>query len=200
MQWVFERWLELFGAASCLLYIYLEIRQRVSMWIVGLLSSAVYVIVFFQSSLYAFSGLYVYYIAVSVYGLYCWRYAQKAQEGESRVKRLNLSLTAVLLLISAVLFAGIWYALNTFIDPDVLDIPPYCEALAVSLSIVATWMLAHKILEQWFVWIFVNFFSAFLYFWCELYPTSGLFIIYGIMSIVGWLKWRQSYNKFLIQI
>ena len=189
--WVYEHWLELFGVATSLLYIYLEIRQKSIMWVVGFISSAIYALVFFRAEFYAFSGLYVYYILVSVYGMYCWRFAKNANDGVLPVSRLNLSTGIVLSLVSLALFVSLWYVLDTFISPDLLEVPPYCEALAVALSVVATWMLAQKILEQWLVWIFVNFFSAALYFWGGLYPTCVLFVIYGIMSIVGWRNWRS---------
>ena len=163
------------------------------MWIVGFISSAVYMVVFLRSGLYAFFALYVYYVAASVYGMYCWRFAQQSDNGaatEGRpVIRLRLSLGVVLILISTVLFAGIGYVLDNY---TVSSTPPYGEALATSLSIVATWMLARKILEHWLLWIFINFFSSGLYFWCGLYPTAGLFVIYGAMSVIGWFRWKQS--------
>ena len=186
-------WLEIFGAASSLLYIFLEIKQRSSLWTVGFISSAVYAVVFYQNGLYAFSVLYVYYVAASAYGLYCWRFAQKKKDAattERPVIRLNLQLGIVLTFISIALYAGTGYVLDRFTDSPI--VPPCCEALATSLSIVATWMLAQKILEQWLLWIFVNFFSSALYFWCGLYPTGVLFLVYGVLSVTGWMKWKQS--------
>ena len=190
IRWICENWLELFGVASSLLYIYLEIRQQNSMWTIGFISSSVYAVVFFQSGLYAFSSLYVYYIAASVYGMYCWKYVRTSDNGERPVIRLNLRLGVVLALIAFALFAGIGYFLDNFTENHA--VPPYLEALATALSIVTTWMLARKILEQWYVWIFVNFFSAGLYFWCQLYPTSVLFVVYGVMSIIGLMKWKKT--------
>jgi len=190
IQWFCDNWLEVFGVLTSLLYIRLEIKQRSSMWIVGFVASAVYVVVFFQEGYFAFSALYVYFVAASVYGMYYWRFAQKSDNGERPVCRLQFRLGVVLALITVALFAVIGYALDNHIESS--DIPPYFEALAVSLNIVATWMLARKILEQWLLWIFANFLSAGLYFWCDLYPTAALFVVYGILSIVGWHKWKKS--------
>ena len=190
LRWFCDNWLEVFAVVSGLLYIYLEIKQRSSMWVVGFVSSAVFVVVFFQEGFFAFSALYVYFVIVSVYGLYCWRFAHKQDSGAKTVCRLKFRLGVVLAIIAIALFGGIGYVLDNYIEAS--DIPPYGEALAVSLNIVATWMLAHKILEQWLLWIFANFFSAGLYFWCGLYPTAGLFAVYGVLSIVGWYRWRES--------
>ena len=194
LQWFIDNWLEIFGAASCLLYIYLEIKQRSSLWIVGIISSAIYVVVFFQRNFLAFAALYVYYVAVSIYGIYSWRFSKGMKDAPERpVIRLNITLGIVLAIITVAIFFITGYVLNNYVDFPA--IPPYYEALATSLSVVATWMLARKILEQWYVWIFVNFFSSALYFFGGLYPTGVLFVIYGIMSVTGLMKWKQSFNS-----
>jgi nicotinamide mononucleotide transporter len=189
-QWLGKNWQEVFAVVTGLLYIYLEIKQKPSMWVVGFISSFVYVFVYFQSKVYGSATLYAYYVIVSVYGWYCWRYARQSDGSvtDLQVNRLQISLAIVLASITAVLFAGIGYTLDRFTDSPV----PYLDALGVSFGIVATWMLARKILEHWILWIFINFYSSALYFYLELYPTAGLFVVYGVLSVVGWLKWRQT--------
>ena len=166
------------------------------MWVIGFVSSLIYVWVYFQFGMYGYATLYIYYVVVSVYGWYCWRFARQSDGvvAELKVSRLRLPLALVLTAISAVLYAGIGYALERFTDSPV----PYLDALGVSLSIVATWMLAHKILEHWTLWVFINFFSSVLCFYRELYPTAGLFVVYGVMSVIGWFKWKESMNNFKI--
>ena len=191
-QWCVHHWLEIFGVVTGLLYVWLEIRQKPSMWVVGFVSSLVYVLVYFQSSVYGYSALYVYYVAVSVYGWYCWRYARQPDGvvAELQVSRLRLLPAVVFASIAVVLCIGIGYTLDRFTDSPV----PYFDALGVSFSIVATWMLARKILEHWILWILINFFSSALCFSRELYLTAGLFVVYGILSVVGWFKWKRNSN------
>ena len=163
------------------------------MWVIGFISSLVYVFVYFQSKVYGYAGLNVYYVTVSVYGWYCWRYARQSDGAatELQISRIRTSSAVVLTAISAILYIGCGYALQRFTDSPV----PFYDALGTSLSIVATWMLARKILEHWMLWIFINFFSAALCFYRELYPTTVLFIVYGIMAVVGWFKWKQSFEN-----
>ena len=186
-----NHWSEIFGVLTALLYIWLEIRQKPAMWVVGFISSLVFVFVYFQAKIYGYTALNVYYVAVSVYGWYCWRFARQSDSETAGlpVSRIRMSLALVLTVISAVLFIGIGYTLYYTDSPF-----PFLDALGTSLSIVATWMLARKILEHWLLWIFINFFSAALCFYRGLYPTAGLFVVYGVMSVVGWRKWRQSFK------
>ncbi len=191
--WARNNWQELLAVVSGLLYIWLEIKQKPSMWVVGFISSLIFVIVFFRAKLYGSMALYIYYVAVSIYGWYCWRFARKPDGTTTklRISRLRIPSALVLTAISAALYVGIGYILKYYTDSPV----PYYDALEVSLSIIATWMLARKILEHWGLWIFINFFSSVLYFYRELYPTAGLFVVYGILSVTGLIKWKQSYDN-----
>lgn len=50
-------WLEYFGVITGLLYLFLEIKQHKAMWVVGFLTSLVYVFVFLSAKIYADHGI-----------------------------------------------------------------------------------------------------------------------------------------------
>ena len=81
-----------------------------------------------------------------------------------------------------------WFVLTNFTDSPV----PAWDSFITSLSIVATWMLARKIFEHWYLWIIVNFVSSFLFIIKGLYPTVILYVIYGIMSFAGLAAWKKT--------
>ena len=58
-------WLEYFGVITGLLYLFLEIKQHKGMWVVGFLTSLVYVFVFLSAKIYADMGLQTYYVGIS---------------------------------------------------------------------------------------------------------------------------------------
>ena len=66
-------WLEYFGVITGLLYLFLEIKQHKAMWVVGFLTSLVYVFVFLSAKIYADMGLQTYYVGISIYGFYQWK-------------------------------------------------------------------------------------------------------------------------------
>ena len=191
LKWLSGNYIELLGAILGFAYILFSIRQSIWTWPVGLLASVLYVWVFLTTKLYADMGLQVYYVAVSIYGWYEWVKGKSADSNEKlHISRLTLRMGLVLSLITLLVFLLMWYVLKNFTDSPV----PFADSLATSLSIVATWMLARKILEHWLVWIFVDVFSIGLFWYKDLYPTVILFSIYTIMAVVGFIEWKKEWK------
>lgn len=192
IEWFSGNYIELLGAILGFAYIFYSIRQSILTWPIGLLTSALYVVVFFVSKLYADMGLQLYYVAISIYGWYEWIRGDQALHIEPvKVSRINAKLAVILSVVSFLLFLVIWYILKKFTDSPV----PMADGFATALSIVATWMLARKILEHWLVWIFVDAFSVGLFFYKQLYPTVVLFIVYTIMAYIGYREWKRDFKQ-----
>lgn len=191
IKWLSGNYIELLGAILGFIYIFLSIRQNIWTWPVGLLTSALYVWVFLHSRLYADMSLQVYYVAVSIYGWYEWLKGKSSDSGEKlTISRLSFKMGIILSAISVVLVFLMWIILKNYTDSPV----PFADSLATSLSIVATWMLARKILEHWLVWIFVDAFSIGLFWYKDLFPTVVLFIVYTVMAVAGFIEWRKAYR------
>lgn len=192
LKWLSGNYIELLGAILGFAYILFSIRQNILTWPVGLLTSVLYVWVFLTTKLYADMGLQVYYVAVSIYGWYEWVKGTSAGSKEKlHISRLTLRLGLILGLITLLVLLLMWYVLKNFTDSPV----PFADSLATSLSIVATWMLARKILEHWLVWIFVDAFSIGLFWYKDLYPTVILFAIYTLMAVVGFIEWKKEWKE-----
>ena len=71
-DWLSNNWIELFGAITGIIYVFLEIRQNIWLWPVGIITSTVYIIVFFTSKFYADMGLQGYYLVISCAGWVWW--------------------------------------------------------------------------------------------------------------------------------
>lgn len=189
-------WLEYFGVITGLLYLFLEIKQHKAMWVVGFLTSLVYVFVFFSSKIYADMGLQVYYVAISVYGFYQWGWKKKEvslgdnSRSPERIiyRHLNLRLSLGIGATFTALFGLLWYALSRFTDSPI----PMGDAFTTAVGIVATWMLARRIIEHWAFWVVVNSVSVYLYYLRELYPTMFLYLCYALLAIVGYYNWARK--------
>lgn len=186
-----EHWVEITGTILSIIYLYLSIKQKIGLWIFGFLCSALYVVVFWQSKFYADMSLQFYYLGVSVYGWINWKTGAHTNNNEIKIEKTKIK-TAVLLFITAVIIYFIYfYILKNFTDSPL----PKADSFTTALSIVATWMLARKLIENWLLWIIIDGVSAGLYLYKQLYPTAVLFFIYTIMALVGYLQWRKAMTK-----
>ena len=79
--WLSNNWIEIFGAVTGIIYVFLEIRQNIWLWPVGIVTSAVYILVFFTNKFYADMGLQVYYLVISVLGWYWWVKGEARAQG-----------------------------------------------------------------------------------------------------------------------
>lgn len=194
-DWLSNNYIEVFGAIAGIIYVFLEIRQTIWLWPVGIVTSAVYIWIFFTSKFYADMTLQGYYLIISCLGWYWWAKgtglrAQSAgqEKQELQVTRLKLRTGVVLAIVFVLLYSVMWLILTRLTDSPV----PVRDAFITSLSIIATWMLARKIYEHWYLWIVVNFVSAVLFLTRGLYPTVLLYLVYGVMSFAGLSVWKKT--------
>jgi nicotinamide mononucleotide transporter len=222
IHWLADNYIEVFGAVTGIIYVFLEIKQKIWLWPVGILTSAVYIWVFFVSKIYADMSLQGYYLVISVLGWYWWakgtghraqgaeREKERREEGEKgrvgekekgrvgegekeelHVTKLKLKTGIALSVVFVFLFFVMWLILTRLTDSPV----PVRDSFITSLSIIATWMLARKIFEHWYLWIIVNLVSSVLFLSRGLYPTVILYLVYGIMSFIGLLEWRKTIKE-----
>src|SRR5664280_733641 len=116
MNWISDNYIEIFGAVTGIIYVFLEIRQTIWLWPVGILTSAVYIWIFFTSKIYADMSLQVYYLAISILGWYWWTKGAGRKEerekgrkgeiekGELQVTRLKLKTGVILVFVFVVLY------------------------------------------------------------------------------------------------
>lgn len=183
--------LEILAVILSLIYLYLSIKQRVSLWVFGFLSALLYIVVFYQSQLYAIMTLQFYYVGVSIYGWVSWRMGKEQTGEELPVRRISLKNSLLLLGVGVVLFLLYYHTLSQYTDA----FSPLIDSFTTAFSIIATWMLARKLLEHWLLWIAIDGISVGLYLHRGLYPTAILFGVYTIMAIVGWMEWRKTITK-----
>ena len=189
MNWLTDHYIEIVGALAGIVYVFLEIRQSIWLWPLGIVTSAMYIWVFFTSKFYADMGLQTYYVLISVYGWYWWLKGGKKYNTDSLpVTKVSIKLSAILLFVFIALFGIIWFLLVNYTDSPV----PVGDAFTTALSIVATWMLARKIIEHWILWIIADLVSMGLYIYKGLYPTVVLFAVYTAMAIIGYREWRKT--------
>ena len=189
-----EMWnnvVEIFGALTGLLYVYLEIKQRRWMWIIGGISAIVYIYVFLVAGLYAMMAFQLYYVVISLYGWQQWGRSDINREGGAESVQITVKMPRKVAAISVVIITTatlLFWQLLGKIDSDPM---PFADALVVVLSMVATYGVSKKYIEHWILWIFANSLSIYVYLSQQLYATMVLYIIFVIAAFVGFCEWRK---------
>lgn len=188
--------LEIIGTLIGLVYLWLEYRASIYLWIASIIMPAVYLFVYYDAGLYADFGINIYYLLAAVYGWWVWKYGNKEKQGEElpiiRMPRGKWKMAAAMYLVFQLLIAWI---LIRYTDSNV----PWCDAFTTALSMVAMWMLARKYLEQWLVWIVVDVVSVALYLYKGLFFTAGLYALYAIIAVYGYWNWKNMMEQKKLQ-
>ena len=194
-EFLTSHWLDIVTTVLGLAYILLEYRASIWMWAVGFAMQALGIVLYYQKGLYADCGMEFYYLSMTVYGYWKWKthpHPLSVEGGgiKSLLPSLNRERLGVGLLIIATIWAAIYWLLVTFTNSNV----PLADSFTTALSIVGIWALAHKYLEQWFIWIAVDVVTSVLYFYKDIPFKASLYALYVIIAIFGYIKWRKMIN------
>ena len=188
--------LQIAGVALGLLYLWLEYRADIRLWIVGLVMPLIHGALYYKSGLYADCSMQAYYVLAGLYGWLVWRNAPhkkaraagSAEPAAARIGHTPLRYAAGLIAVYAAAHAGIYFLLSRFTNSTV----PFWDAMTTAASIVAMWMLSRKYVEQWLVWLAVDLITVGLYLYKGIPLTAGLYALYSALAVAGYLRWRRE--------
>jgi len=181
--------LQIAGVALGLLYLWLEYRADIRLWIVGLVMPVVHGALYLRAGLYADCAMQLYYIAAGLYGWLVWHNAPRRKGPEAgRIVRTPRRIVPALAAVYAAVHALLYLLLARFTNSTV----PVWDSFTTALCIVAYWMLSRKYLEQWLVWLVVDLATVGLYLYKGIPLTAGLYALYSALAVAGYLRWRRQ--------
>lgn len=188
--------LQIVGVMLGLLYLWLEYKADIRLWIVGLIMPCVHGMLYFKAGLYADCSMQLYYILAGLYGWIVWHNAPRKNKQESlSIRHTPWGWVPALVSVYAVAHLTLYLLLSHFTDSSV----PFWDSLTTALSMVAMWMLSRKLVEQWLVWGVVDVITVGLYLYKGIPLTGGLYAIYTMLAIAGYLRWRQAAKEAKVQ-
>lgn len=181
--------LQLAGIVLGLLYLWLEYRANIWLWAVSIVMPVVHGVLYYRSGLYADMAMNVYYVIAGFYGWIVWLRGSggKSDKPVLRISKTPLHLGGILTVVGLLVWGAIYFILVHYTDSTV----PVLDSLTTAMSIVALWMLSRKYLEQWLVWLAVDAISCGLYIYKGIPFTAGLYGLYTILAIAGYMRWRR---------
>ena len=182
--------MELVGVVLAIGYLVLAIRQNIWCWFCAALSTAIYVVLFAQANLYMESLLNVFYFGMAIYGWRVWSHAG-ADLYELPVARWPLNTHIVALSVIAALSLTTGFLLERQTDAAF----PYIDSLTTYSAIWATFLVARKVLENWWYWLVIDLISILIYWSRDLELTAFLFVVYVILIPFGLVAWTRSFRS-----
>lgn len=189
-QYLIDHWLDITTTILGIIYIVLEYRASILLWLVGIVMPAMDVFLYYSHGLYGDAGMAVYYTLAAVYGWAVWKFGKKhkQKEGEEMPitfmpKRLYPPMT--LFFVAA--WVATWFVLSRYTNSSV----PVLDGFTNALSFVGLWALARKYTEQWLFWIVVDAVSCYLYIIKGIPFKASLYGLYVVIAVMGYVKWMK---------
>ena len=140
----------------------------------------------YQAGLYMESLLQVFYLCMGFYGLSQWsKTINNNQNTYVDLWSIGNHIFAISLVIVLSFLSGI--LLSNFSNAAL----PFIDAFTTWGAIVASYMVAKKILENWIYWFVIDFISVFIFASRGLYFTSALFVTYLVIIYFGYKSWSK---------
>lgn len=177
---------DLLGFTTGIVCVGLTVRANIWNFPLGILNSAILGLVFLQQRLFADASLQIVFIVLSVMGWRQWLVGQHASES-SPVFRTPWGVMWFLAAVAIAMTIGLWQILIW-----AKGSAPPLDALITALSLCAQWLLNRRALESWLWWIAVDVISIPLYWSRGLPLISALYVLFLLLCVKGWIKWRKQ--------
>lgn len=189
-DWQLLHSIELVATLLAVAYVVLVLKHSIWCWPAALLSTLLFTHVMWDSALLSDALLHIYYAGMAVYGWWRWRQLQQ-QSGQAQPV-YEWVWQRHLLLISLTAMAGLvlGYLMANYTHADFA----YLDAQTTAFSLVATWLVAKKLLSNWLYWVVIDAVSIFVYAQKHLYFLTALFMLYTVIAVVGYFVWRSQYQ------
>lgn len=215
-------WLDIVTTILGLIYLVLEYRASIALWVVGIVMPAMDIYLYWSHGLYGDAGMAVYYTLAAIYGYAVWKFGAKwkamikrkgsdKKEGASavssdKIEAANAVSSASdelpitffprrLILRTLGFFVLAWAATYYVLVAYTNSTVPLLDAFTNALSFVGLWALARKYVEQWLFWIAVDVVCCYLYVVKGIPFKAGLYGLYVVIAVMGYWKWKGLAKK-----
>ncbi len=183
--------IELVAVMMTLVGIALTIKEKISCWPVAIVGILAYFVVFMRARLYADAALQPIYVVQNVYGWWYWARGGERGQGQAPIVVLSwwsrVAWLAGTAIVSLIVGAGLARWTNAA--------APYADASLSTTSLVANWLLARKVLENWWLWIAVNVGYVILFWKKHLLLSAGLYVVLLALATAGLIEWQRSRTR-----
>lgn len=172
-----------------LAYLILAARENIWCWACAFVSTAIYIVLFFSVSLLSEFLLNIFYLVMAIYGWWQWR-------GGGAGNNRKIQTWSPAKHLGVILATAAFVPLLAFLTNAAGASYPLLDATTTCFAVVTTFMVTHKVLENWLYWLVIDALSIYLYLAKELYITAGLFALYLVICVLGYRRWREKMREY----
>ena len=181
--------LESIAVLFSILYVILVARENIWCWAAAIISVSLYIFICYEAKLYAETVLQIFYLILAVAGYFLWKEIPNKQQLD--IKELSIGNHALILISGIVFTLILGYILTIYTQAKL----PLLDSFTTVFSIIATFMVIKKILENWLYFIAIDLVSIYLYNSRDLQQTAMLFALYTIIACIGYYNWIRLMQK-----
>ena len=185
-NFIVQNWLESTAVIFAILYLILAVKQNILCWTAGIISSVLYFFIMQKAGLYMEAYLQVFYVVMGIYGWSQWSASNASNPSfivNTWSKYQHMITISIILVLS--LLSG--FLLERYTDAAL----PFLDALVSWGAVVATYMVAKKLLENWIYWFVIDATSIFLFIERGLWLSAILFATYLVIIFFGYQSWNK---------
>lgn len=175
-----------------LLSVWFAKQDKVWVYPTGMISTAIYVYLLLKAGLLGDFLINAYYFAMSIYGWIFWT-QQKEGVTVHQIDKVSASEKkwSFFLFVLSLLFVG---GLYTILGRWASWTAPI-DTFTTALFFVGMWLMARRKIAHWIYWIVGDLISIPLYLYKGLALTSFQYLIFTLIAIFGYIKWKKVYNN-----
>jgi len=189
IQWSTSLILQLIATVSGVLCVYLQTREKIMAWPFGIISVSISIYIFMQSGLYSDVLLHLVYVFLNIYGWWVWSTNRRSDADTAPIVRLTKQAWIIWPLVIVIGTGVLGSLMGEYTDASV----PFFDAFTTVGSLVAQFLLARKVLQNWMLWILVDVVAINVYIYKEIYIIAFLFFVYLLLSAKGHFDWKKQY-------
>ncbi len=183
-QFLATSWQEWTAFIFALAQVFFALKNKTINFYFGIVSVSFYAFVFYKSGLRAEALLQLYYLYISLSGIFLWnKNKQGLQISWNTIKEWKKTFTLL-----SFLFLVLFLILNKYTTSNVI----FWDTFVATFAWVGAWLLIKRKIENWILLSISNIVAIPLFIYKELELTALLTIIYLILGIWGFFAWRKE--------
>ena len=182
--WGYEvSYLELTAAVTSFIGVWLGTTGKRITWPWWALSSALYMVFFYQVDLFASAALQIIFILAAVWGWRGWA-PTGAVPGALSLRVQIYCAVAIVLSVLAL----------TPVLSEIGAAATWSDAFLLIGSLVAQILMVYEKVDSWILWLIVDAVGTIQYAKLGYWFTAVLYAAFTVFALIGWKRWHDSYS------